>query len=420
MPRRRARRAFASSTSRPRPASQFRHRNGAYGGKLLPETMGAGCAFLDYDARRLAGHPARQRHGLARAQAGALDAAPLSQQPQRHVYRRDAGRRPRRRALRDGRRRRRLQQRRLSRSARDLCRAEPAVPQHRQGNVRRRHARRAASAAGRPSARPRCGSTSIATACSISSCATTSSGRPSTTSSAAPTASRSRTARRKPTAATRAGCSATAATARSRTSPRRAASSTRARSRSGWRCSTTTRMAGRISSSPTTRSRTSSIATCATARSRKLASRRASRSAPTAGPAPAWASMRPTSTTPAGWALRSPTSTTRWPASIVRSVQGLYEDVAVTAGVGAASRNRLGFGCLFADLDLDGALDLVIANGHIDEAVGRIRTGVGHAQPPLLFHESRQWPLPGRRRRRRRRLRAPARRPRAGVRRLRP
>ena len=57
----------------------------------------------------------------------------------------------------------------------------------------------------------------------------------------------------------------------------------------------------------------------------------------------------------------------------------------MTAGVGAASRNRLGFGCLFADLDLDGALDLVIANGHIDETVRSIRTGVGHAQPPLLF-----------------------------------
>ena len=28
----------------------FRHQNGAYGGKLLPETMGSGCAFLDYDA----------------------------------------------------------------------------------------------------------------------------------------------------------------------------------------------------------------------------------------------------------------------------------------------------------------------------------------------------------------------------------
>ena len=29
---------------------QFRHTSGAYGGKLLPETMGSGCAFLDYDA----------------------------------------------------------------------------------------------------------------------------------------------------------------------------------------------------------------------------------------------------------------------------------------------------------------------------------------------------------------------------------
>ena len=28
---------------------QFRHNNGAYGGKLLPETLGSGCAFLDYD-----------------------------------------------------------------------------------------------------------------------------------------------------------------------------------------------------------------------------------------------------------------------------------------------------------------------------------------------------------------------------------
>ena len=29
---------------------RFRHHNGAFGGKLLPETLGAGCAFLDYDA----------------------------------------------------------------------------------------------------------------------------------------------------------------------------------------------------------------------------------------------------------------------------------------------------------------------------------------------------------------------------------
>ena len=29
---------------------QFQHNSGAYGGKLLPETLGSGCAFLDYDA----------------------------------------------------------------------------------------------------------------------------------------------------------------------------------------------------------------------------------------------------------------------------------------------------------------------------------------------------------------------------------
>ena len=55
-------------------------------------------------------------------------------------------------------------------------------------------------------------------------------------------------------------------------------------------------------------------------------------------------------------------------------------------GLGAASRNTLGFGCVFADLDLDGHLDLVVANGHIDETVRQIRGNVGYAQPPHLFH----------------------------------
>ncbi|MGH9703068.1 MAG: FG-GAP repeat domain-containing protein [Candidatus Acidiferrales bacterium] len=29
---------------------QFQHNSGAFGGKYLPETLGSGCAFLDYDA----------------------------------------------------------------------------------------------------------------------------------------------------------------------------------------------------------------------------------------------------------------------------------------------------------------------------------------------------------------------------------
>ena len=62
-----------------------------------------------------------------------------------------------------------------------------------------------------------------------------------------------------------------------------------------------------------------------------------------------------------------------------------YEDVAAQAGVGMASKNSLGFGCAFLDANLDGWLDLAVANGHIDETVRNIRGNVGYAQPPLLF-----------------------------------
>jgi hypothetical protein len=64
---------------------------------------------------------------------------------------------------------------------------------------------------------------------------------------------------------------------------------------------------------------------------------------------------------------------------------GRYQDVATQAGVGLASRNRLGFGCVFADINLDGALDLVVVNGHIDDTVRNIRGNLGHAQPAQLF-----------------------------------
>ena len=70
---------------------------------------------------------------------------------------------------------------------------------------------------------------------------------------------------------------------------------------------------------------------------------------------------------------------------LYRAQAGAYRDVAMPAGVGFPSRNRLGFGCLFADLDLDERLDLVVVNGHIDDTVRNIRGNVGHAQPPQLF-----------------------------------
>jgi hypothetical protein len=64
---------------------------------------------------------------------------------------------------------------------------------------------------------------------------------------------------------------------------------------------------------------------------------------------------------------------------------GLFDDIATASGVGLASRNTLGFGCAFLDADLDGLLDLAVANGHIDETVRNIRGNIGYAQSPQLF-----------------------------------
>jgi len=64
---------------------------------------------------------------------------------------------------------------------------------------------------------------------------------------------------------------------------------------------------------------------------------------------------------------------------------GTYDDIAMASGLGAASRSTLGFGCAFFDANLDGWLDLAVANGHIDETVRNIRGNVGYAQAPQLF-----------------------------------
>ena len=62
-----------------------------------------------------------------------------------------------------------------------------------------------------------------------------------------------------------------------------------------------------------------------------------------------------------------------------------FDDIAPQSGVGMASRNSLGFGCAFLDVNLDGWLDFAVANGHIDETVRNIRGNVGYAQPAQLF-----------------------------------
>jgi len=64
---------------------------------------------------------------------------------------------------------------------------------------------------------------------------------------------------------------------------------------------------------------------------------------------------------------------------------GLFVDVAPTSEVGRDSLLTLGFGCFFFDYDLDGWLDIFVANGHIEDQIENIQKRVRFAEPPHLF-----------------------------------
>lgn len=64
---------------------------------------------------------------------------------------------------------------------------------------------------------------------------------------------------------------------------------------------------------------------------------------------------------------------------------GLFVDEAPSSAVGRASLLSLTFGVFFFDYDLDGYPDLFAANGHIDQEIGRVQPKIQYRQPPLLF-----------------------------------
>ena len=62
-----------------------------------------------------------------------------------------------------------------------------------------------------------------------------------------------------------------------------------------------------------------------------------------------------------------------------------FADEAITEGIGPASRRLLKFGVFFFDYDLDGWLDLLSANGHLEEEIRKIQASQQYRQPAQLF-----------------------------------
>src|SRR5215211_1979914 len=64
---------------------------------------------------------------------------------------------------------------------------------------------------------------------------------------------------------------------------------------------------------------------------------------------------------------------------------GLFTDEAPTSGIGKMSAQSLTFACFFFDYDLDGMLDIFAANGHVSDDISLVQPTVKYAQPPHLF-----------------------------------
>ncbi len=64
---------------------------------------------------------------------------------------------------------------------------------------------------------------------------------------------------------------------------------------------------------------------------------------------------------------------------------GLFVDEAPQSEVGRATLVTLGFGCFFFDYDNDGWPDIFVADGHIEDAIEKVQKRVSYAEPSHLF-----------------------------------
>ena len=62
-----------------------------------------------------------------------------------------------------------------------------------------------------------------------------------------------------------------------------------------------------------------------------------------------------------------------------------FTDEAAGEGIGAPSRRFLSFGLFFFDFDLDGRLDMLQANGHLENEISQVQASQTYEQPAQLF-----------------------------------
>lgn len=70
---------------------------------------------------------------------------------------------------------------------------------------------------------------------------------------------------------------------------------------------------------------------------------------------------------------------------LTQGIPGLFADRTTTSGIGPASRLALTFGVLFLDVDLDGRADLLQTNGHLEDQIHIVQDSQSYAQKPQLF-----------------------------------
>jgi enediyne biosynthesis protein E4 len=64
---------------------------------------------------------------------------------------------------------------------------------------------------------------------------------------------------------------------------------------------------------------------------------------------------------------------------------GLFTDEAPASGIARISTKSLTFGAFFFDYDLDGLPDILAVNGHVSDDISVVQPNVKYAQPPHLF-----------------------------------